>query len=281
MAASLNACGYDADLANSSPVRMTERLWEAHDLIVKAWTTTDGPFNWEGRFFNYRHVNIWPRPWQQPHPPIWSAAASPGNARMLGERGYVMAVLGTGWITQLSRTPRLVLSALLVLMVAANTLGIDFGVGSEVKLALASPLPATEQYPDRIILHTTSGFLASAPSRDGDVPGLLGTLRHEGVRTVAWSAEQSRLADFSLEGLVPLARMAGLRPVVTESLEFSNSPSVATLLHESVSARTPPTCTRLSDGTGVWVARYDSSAARLALYCPTRHPQFYDVGSVG
>jgi alkanesulfonate monooxygenase SsuD/methylene tetrahydromethanopterin reductase-like flavin-dependent oxidoreductase (luciferase family) len=63
-------------------------------------TSHDGPFNWEGQFFHYRNVNIWPRPWQQPHPPIWSAAGSIGNARMLGERGYVMAVLGSGYKTR-------------------------------------------------------------------------------------------------------------------------------------------------------------------------------------
>jgi alkanesulfonate monooxygenase SsuD/methylene tetrahydromethanopterin reductase-like flavin-dependent oxidoreductase (luciferase family) len=77
-----------------------EKFWEAHDFILKAMTSHDGPFNWEGQFFHYRNVNIWPRPWQQPHPPIWSAAGSLGNARMLGERGYVMAVLGSGYKTR-------------------------------------------------------------------------------------------------------------------------------------------------------------------------------------
>ena len=62
---------YEILPANSNPVRMNERHWEALDLIVKAWTTHDGPFSWEGRFFHQRAVNIWPRPYQQPHPPIW------------------------------------------------------------------------------------------------------------------------------------------------------------------------------------------------------------------
>jgi hypothetical protein len=197
--------------------------------------------------------------------------------------GY-LAVIGTGWITCLPRTARLAATGLLVVGVAANTLGIDFGVGGagqEVKLALAHPLPATEQSPDRIVLYSTNGFLASAPSRDGDVPGLLEALHREGVRTVSWSAEQSLLPDFSEAGLVPLARIAGLVPVVTQSPQYSRSASVATLVHESVTARTPPTCTRLSDGTGVWIVRYDTAAGKLALYCPTRRPRFYDAGGVG
>src|SRR5262249_20285358 len=30
-----------------------------------------GPFEFEGEFYSFRYVNIWPRPYQQPHPPIW------------------------------------------------------------------------------------------------------------------------------------------------------------------------------------------------------------------
>jgi alkanesulfonate monooxygenase SsuD/methylene tetrahydromethanopterin reductase-like flavin-dependent oxidoreductase (luciferase family) len=91
---------YEFPCSNQNPVSVMDKFWEAHDFILKAMTHQDGPFNWEGRFFHYRNVNIWPRPWQQPHPPIWSAAGSLGNARMLGERGYVMAVLGSGYKTR-------------------------------------------------------------------------------------------------------------------------------------------------------------------------------------
>jgi 4-amino-4-deoxy-L-arabinose transferase-like glycosyltransferase len=194
--------------------------------------------------------------------------------------GY-LAVVATGWITRLPRAARLAATGLLILGVAANTLGIDFGVGREVKVALAHPLPDTEQAPDRIVLFTTTGFLVSAPSGDGDVPGLLEAMRREGVRTVMWSAEQSALPDFSAAGLVPLAQIARLAPVITRSLEYSESASVATLVHESVHALAAPTCTRLSDGTGVWVVRYDTAARKLVFYCPTRRPQFYDPGAVG
>jgi alkanesulfonate monooxygenase SsuD/methylene tetrahydromethanopterin reductase-like flavin-dependent oxidoreductase (luciferase family) len=92
---------YEFPCSNQNPVGVMDKFWEAHDFIIKAMTSHDGPFSWEGQFFHYRNVNIWPRPWQQPHPPIWSAAGSPGNARMLGERGYVMAVLGSGYKTRL------------------------------------------------------------------------------------------------------------------------------------------------------------------------------------
>jgi 4-amino-4-deoxy-L-arabinose transferase-like glycosyltransferase len=192
-----------------------------------------------------------------------------------------LSVLGTGWIAALPRTPRRAAIAMLAIAVCANTLAITFGVGREVKVALASTLPGTEQLPDRIVLLLTTGFLASAPSRDGDVPGLLEALRRDGVRTLTWSAEQSELPDFSAAGLAPLARIARLSPVVTRGAEYGHSASVATLLHEAAGARKAPACTHLSDGTGVWVARYDEAAGKLAFYCPTRRPRFYDPGVVG
>ncbi|HEY4812462.1 MAG TPA: glycosyltransferase family 39 protein [Solirubrobacteraceae bacterium] len=193
--------------------------------------------------------------------------------------GY-LAVLGTGWIACVPRKVGVVGIVVLVCAVAANTLAINLGLGREVKAALASPLPETEQAPDRIVLYSPNGFLASAPIRDGDVPGLFDELHREGVRTVAWSATQSELKDFSAAGLIPLAQIASLAPALTRTPEFSNSPSIATLIHEAIGARAPSACARLSDGTGVWVARYDSAARKLALYCPSRHPQYYDIGGV-
>jgi alkanesulfonate monooxygenase SsuD/methylene tetrahydromethanopterin reductase-like flavin-dependent oxidoreductase (luciferase family) len=53
-----------------NPFYSHERFQEAHDLIVAAWTKP-GPFPFEGEHFNIRYVNLWPRPYQQPHPPIW------------------------------------------------------------------------------------------------------------------------------------------------------------------------------------------------------------------
>ncbi len=91
---------YEFAVSNQNPVGVMDRFWEAHDFIIKAMTSHDEPFNWEGEYFHYRHVNLWPRPWQQPHPPVWSTTGSRNNAQVLGARGYVMAVLGTGFNTR-------------------------------------------------------------------------------------------------------------------------------------------------------------------------------------
>jgi len=53
-----------------NPSMLRERYHEAHDLILRAWTEQD-TFAFNGRFNQQRYVNIWPRPVQKPHPPIW------------------------------------------------------------------------------------------------------------------------------------------------------------------------------------------------------------------
>jgi alkanesulfonate monooxygenase SsuD/methylene tetrahydromethanopterin reductase-like flavin-dependent oxidoreductase (luciferase family) len=53
-----------------NPSLLRERYHEAHDLVVKAWTETE-TFAFNGRFNQQRYVNIWPRPIQKPHPPVW------------------------------------------------------------------------------------------------------------------------------------------------------------------------------------------------------------------
>lgn len=52
------------------PTLSHERYYEAHDLILQAWTR-EGPFRYHGRHYQFDYVNIWPRPVQQPHPPVW------------------------------------------------------------------------------------------------------------------------------------------------------------------------------------------------------------------
>ncbi len=62
--------GRESIAHNAQPTFNWERFQEAHDFIVKAWTTP-GPFRWEGEHYDFRYVNPWARPYQQPHPQIW------------------------------------------------------------------------------------------------------------------------------------------------------------------------------------------------------------------
>jgi alkanesulfonate monooxygenase SsuD/methylene tetrahydromethanopterin reductase-like flavin-dependent oxidoreductase (luciferase family) len=81
---------------NANPVTNIERYWEAIDLIIKALTSQEGPFRWEGKHYTHRHVNIWPRPWQQPHPRLWAATGDPTTASEVGRRGMVNVLVLRG-----------------------------------------------------------------------------------------------------------------------------------------------------------------------------------------
>jgi alkanesulfonate monooxygenase SsuD/methylene tetrahydromethanopterin reductase-like flavin-dependent oxidoreductase (luciferase family) len=45
------------------------RFEEAYEIIRRAWT--EDVFSFQGQFHSYEDVSIWPRPVQQPHPPVW------------------------------------------------------------------------------------------------------------------------------------------------------------------------------------------------------------------
>jgi alkanesulfonate monooxygenase SsuD/methylene tetrahydromethanopterin reductase-like flavin-dependent oxidoreductase (luciferase family) len=45
------------------------RFEEAWEIVRRAWT--EEVFSYTGRFWSYDNVAIWPRPVQQPHPPVW------------------------------------------------------------------------------------------------------------------------------------------------------------------------------------------------------------------
>ena len=82
---------------DANPMRIREREWEAIDLIEKALVTHDGPFSWEGKFFIHPHVNIWPRPYQQPRPEFWAATSDLPTCAELGRRGIINTLLFGGY----------------------------------------------------------------------------------------------------------------------------------------------------------------------------------------
>jgi len=76
-----------------NPSMLRERYREAHDLVMRAWTTEE-TFAFNGRFNQQRYVNIWPRPVQKPHPPIWiPGGGSVETWRWCAEMDYVYSYL--------------------------------------------------------------------------------------------------------------------------------------------------------------------------------------------
>ena len=69
-----------------------ERLDEALKIILKAWSCDR--FSHEGKFWRFEEVALYPRPVQQPHPPIWVAGTSAETLGWAGRNGYHIMTVG-------------------------------------------------------------------------------------------------------------------------------------------------------------------------------------------
>jgi alkanesulfonate monooxygenase SsuD/methylene tetrahydromethanopterin reductase-like flavin-dependent oxidoreductase (luciferase family) len=80
--------GQESMATNTNPIYNRERFDEAHNVIIKAWTTP-GPFRYEGKHYHYRIVNPWVMPLQKPHPPVWiPGVASPESVVWAAKHKY-------------------------------------------------------------------------------------------------------------------------------------------------------------------------------------------------
>ncbi|MFZ1921402.1 MAG: LLM class flavin-dependent oxidoreductase [Xanthobacteraceae bacterium] len=62
--------GNDVSISNGiTPMEHRERWREGIELMIKAWTAKEF-FAWNGKYNQLPKVNLWPRPVQQPHPPL-------------------------------------------------------------------------------------------------------------------------------------------------------------------------------------------------------------------
>jgi limonene 1,2-monooxygenase len=66
-------------------------MLEAIDYILKCWTATE-PFDWRGIFWQGAGINIDPKPFQHPHPPIAVATGQAAVTAMAGERGWTTVI---------------------------------------------------------------------------------------------------------------------------------------------------------------------------------------------
>jgi alkanesulfonate monooxygenase SsuD/methylene tetrahydromethanopterin reductase-like flavin-dependent oxidoreductase (luciferase family) len=70
----LRGTGNELLAYRTNPAESREMYREAVELILKALTEPQ-PFGWQGRYYQYRTVSVWPRPLQQPHPPLFASAS--------------------------------------------------------------------------------------------------------------------------------------------------------------------------------------------------------------
>ena len=67
------------------------RFQEAVDIVLEAWTNET--ITWKSDTWNFENVEVLPKPYQRPHPPVWIASSSPDSIEWAATRGHT-AMLG-------------------------------------------------------------------------------------------------------------------------------------------------------------------------------------------
>lgn len=103
---------YDFEVHGVPVEEGQERMLESLEVILKAWSGQR--FRHHGKFFHYENIEVWPRPAQQPHPPVWIAATSnPASFELIGRAGhnllsvaYLRPMEALGELTRIYRDAR-------------------------------------------------------------------------------------------------------------------------------------------------------------------------------
>lgn len=90
----LRGAPYEYLVYNVDPAESRARFEEAWDLIYRAWTDTQ-PFGWQGEHYSFRNVSIWPRPIQQPAPPIIASGSSKDSGEFAARKHIALGLAFT------------------------------------------------------------------------------------------------------------------------------------------------------------------------------------------
>jgi alkanesulfonate monooxygenase SsuD/methylene tetrahydromethanopterin reductase-like flavin-dependent oxidoreductase (luciferase family) len=77
---------------NVPPSESFGRMLEASELIRKAWSQPQ-PFGWEGKYYQFRAISIWPRPVQQPGPRVLMSGSTPESARFAAQNHAKLGIV--------------------------------------------------------------------------------------------------------------------------------------------------------------------------------------------
>ena len=62
-----------------------QRFSEALDILRRAWT--EESFSYDGKFWRFPEIEVLPKPYTKPHPPLWQAALSDYTVQKVIDRG--------------------------------------------------------------------------------------------------------------------------------------------------------------------------------------------------
>ncbi|GAA4157206.1 LLM class flavin-dependent oxidoreductase [Actinomadura keratinilytica] len=71
------------------PFEQSRRIWEESlDAVLEIWNADGRPVTRSGEYFEIPGVSVYPRPVQEPHPPVWVASTSLDGYLAAARKGY-------------------------------------------------------------------------------------------------------------------------------------------------------------------------------------------------
>ena len=70
---------------NIPPDSTRAQMQQAFEMIPKMWTRE--AFSWDSPDFRIHDLNVIPKPYRKPHPPLWQACSSPASFEQAGRNG--------------------------------------------------------------------------------------------------------------------------------------------------------------------------------------------------
>ncbi len=70
---------------NLDPDSTRGQMQQAFEMIPKMWR--EEAFSWDSKDFQIRNLNVVPKPYRKPHPPLWQACSSPASFEQAGRNG--------------------------------------------------------------------------------------------------------------------------------------------------------------------------------------------------
>lgn len=188
-----------------------------------------------------------------------------------------VAVLAA-WGTQRLARPqaRRVAAGVLVAFAALNVATTSFGWGGVVRVELPGA-PGDPIGTRELTLASDEGYVLGAPEDGGRVAEILDRAREDGARQWSYDALSAQEPFFNGGGLVVLGRGAGM-PAPDAGALSELGPRDVFLSRREVAPGDPEPCTRLPDGSGLYVTRGPElvpPAHATNLYCPLREPRTY------
>jgi alkanesulfonate monooxygenase SsuD/methylene tetrahydromethanopterin reductase-like flavin-dependent oxidoreductase (luciferase family) len=87
--------GYGIEYGESRP-----RFFEALEVMRRAWR--EEPFSFDGQYYKFNNVNVVPKPFTKPHPPIRIACESRATFTMMGKLGFPILIRHQMELTEIS-----------------------------------------------------------------------------------------------------------------------------------------------------------------------------------